>query len=84
MILEQECCNFPYKTVLSEEMKSYPSQLVIQIERLVDDGINKTINRKHINFPIDELKVSHKTYLLTGVISLEGTSSIIYKNYVSN
>lgn len=65
-------------------MKTYPSQLVIQIERLIDDGINKTINRKHINFPIDELKVSKKIYFLAGVISIEGTSSIVYKNYVSN
>jgi hypothetical protein len=84
MILEQECCNFPYKTTFIEEMKSYPIQLVIQIERLVEIGSAKTINRKHINFPFDDLKVGKKLYFLTGVISIEGTNSISYKNYISN
>jgi hypothetical protein len=35
LILEQLSCNFPYKTTFVEEMKIYPRQLVIQIERLI-------------------------------------------------
>jgi hypothetical protein len=51
-------------------MKLYPRQLVIQIERLVEIGSAKSINRKHINFPFDDLKVGTKMYFLTGVISI--------------
>lgn len=84
LILQQECCNFPYKTTFVEEMKIYPRQLVIQIERLVEIGSAKSINRKHINFPFDDLRVGTKMYSLTGIISIEGTNSISYKNYISN
>lgn len=79
------CCGAVVASTVNEKVIKSPNNLVIYLERVLEeDGYKKVLN-KHVSFEMENYVMNGEKFNLTGVTAIVGGSkNIQYKTYIMN